>query len=404
MCKTLYNEIMDINKLEQLLKEINHLVKQNEQDKKERTRNGENFNIFKICGIDYYELQHSSIIAELLNPLGSHGQGEKFLKLFMFAYGSNLPIDEIEYDKVSVKKEEWTEAYDGRMDIYVEYAGLPLLIIENKLCAKDQSIQLKKYKEDADTKIKSSLTPSRKYEIVYLTLDGKNASDDSGGGVDYKHMSYARHIVSWLDACMKETIGIPMIRETLLQYQNHIKQLTNQVMADNNKEQLFHLFSQYPDELEEMRNALWNNEYRQYVFEKYVEKELRNSIEMMGLEIDYMDFPYGNEFYVDRKDWKANGIRIFFGKEGNYARTWVGIASEQKVIPQDALECLAGDKPNEWWPYGTQWLPDELSHWDWPCFEKNMVNGCFTKYVISKVKEILAELDEKGISLDKKMI
>lgn len=390
---------MDTNKLEQLLKDVNLLIKQKEWEDKERFRNGENFNIFKVCGIDHYELQHSSIIAELLNPLGSHGQGEKFLKLFMLAYGSDLPINEIEYDKVSIKKEEWTDVYDGRMDIYVEYAGLPLLIIENKLYAKDQSIQLKKYKENAEVKIKSAITPNHKYEIVYLTLDGTDASKDSSAGVYYKRMSYARHIVSWLDACMKEAIGIPIIRETLLQYQNHIKQLTNQVMTDNNKEQLFHIFSQYPDELEEIRNVLWNNEYRKYIFDKYVKKELEHSIKMMGLEIDYMDFPYGNRLYVDRTDWKTNDIRIFFGKEGR-SNPWVGIYSEQMVTPQKALDCLSGYKPNEWWPYGTQRLPDELSHWDWPCFEKNMQNGYFTKYIISKVKEILAELYEKGISLE----
>lgn len=392
-----------MEKIEQLLKDINHFVKQREQKDEERFRNGENFNIFKVCGIDHYELQHSSIIAELLNPYGSHGQSEKFLKLFMQAYGSNLPIDEINYNKVSVKKEEWTDAYDGRMDIYVEYAGLPLLIIENKLYAKDQSIQLKKYKEDADLKIKTSLTPNCKYDIVYLTLDGKDATEDSGDGVDYKRMSYARHIVSWLDVCMRETINIPIIRETLLQYQNHIKQLTNQIMAHNDKEQLYQLFSQYPEELEEIRNALWNNEYRQYIFDKYVKQELRHSIEKMGLEIDYVNFPYGNELFVDRKDWKTNGIRIFFGKEGRYNRTWVGIVSEQMVKPQNALECLAGDKPNEWWPYGTQWLPDELSHWDWPCFEKNMINGGFANYLINKVCEILTELEYKNIDLGNKL-
>lgn len=391
---------MDINKLEQLFKEINHLVKQKEREDQERFRNGEDFNIFKVCGIDHYELQHSSIIAELLNPLGSHGQGERFLKLFMLAYGSNLPIDEIKYDKVSVKKEVWTKEYDGRMDIYVEYAGFPLLIIENKLYAKDQCIQLKKYKEDAELKINSTHPPKYKYEIVYLTLDGKCASKDSGDGVDYKCMSYARHVVSWLDACMKESIGIPIIRETLLQYQNHIKQLTNQIMTDNNKEQLYNLFSQYPDELVEIRDALWNNEYRQYVFDKYVKDKFKDSFESMGMEIDFMNFPCGNVLYVDRKEWKKNGIRIFFGKEGNYARTWVGIISEKNVKPQNALKCLAGDRPTERWPYGTQWLPDDISHWDWPCFDKNMTNGRFVEYVISKVKEILTELEEKGISLE----
>ena len=45
---------------------------------------GENFNVFNILGLSTKEVRtHSAFIAELLNPKGSHGQGDTFLKLFV---------------------------------------------------------------------------------------------------------------------------------------------------------------------------------------------------------------------------------------------------------------------------------------------------------------------------------
>ena len=45
---------------------------------------GENFNVFSILQMESAEVKtHSAIIAELLNPQGSHSQGTLFLKLFL---------------------------------------------------------------------------------------------------------------------------------------------------------------------------------------------------------------------------------------------------------------------------------------------------------------------------------
>ena len=45
---------------------------------------GENFNVFKILGLTTNEVRtHSAFIAELLNPKGSHGCKDTFLKLFI---------------------------------------------------------------------------------------------------------------------------------------------------------------------------------------------------------------------------------------------------------------------------------------------------------------------------------
>jgi len=56
---------------------------------------GTHFNLFEILHIGHYEVRtHSPIIAELLNPTGTHGQGCAFLRKFL----SLLNIGEHEFD------------------------------------------------------------------------------------------------------------------------------------------------------------------------------------------------------------------------------------------------------------------------------------------------------------------
>ena len=200
----------------QLFKAVSQIVQQAKVAKEESRLRGEQFNIFKVCGIDHYELQHSAIIAELLNPQGSHGQGCLYLKLFMETYGSRLSVTNFNSKDIKVMSEEWTTEYDGRMDICINYKDVPFVIIENKLYASDQSIQLRRYDKDAQQR------GAKEYEIVYLTLDGKYASEDSGKGVAYIRMSYSKDIIRWLDLCIEHSSRIPLVRETLIQYQNQL--------------------------------------------------------------------------------------------------------------------------------------------------------------------------------------
>ena len=47
---------------------------------------GENFNVFRILGLESREVRmHSAFLGELLNPAGSHGLKDAFLKLFVEA-------------------------------------------------------------------------------------------------------------------------------------------------------------------------------------------------------------------------------------------------------------------------------------------------------------------------------
>ncbi len=193
---------------------------------------GENFNIFKILGLTTSEVRtHSAFLAELLNPKGHHGQGDLFLKLFLkqheLEFQTENAIVEIEKHTGFIN-EEYTEG--GYIDIIIS-SSKKAIIIENKIYAGDQSKQLIRYSNYAKKAYYNNC------HLLYLTLDGKDASHESKGqlmlNTDYHLISYKDDIIDWLDQCRKEAANFPIIRETITQYSNLIKHLTNQ--ATNNK-------------------------------------------------------------------------------------------------------------------------------------------------------------------------
>ena len=399
-----------MEQIESLLKKVGLLVKQEEDERKASELRGEQFNIFKVCGIDHYELQHSAIIAELLNPQGSHGQGALYLKLFMQVYGSKLPIDKIEFDRVRVRKEKWTEAYDGRMDICVENNGLPFVIIENKLYAKDQSIQLKKYKEDSDKIIKRSQNPEHKYEIVYLTLDGRDATKDSGEGVEYIRMSYSKGIIKWLDLSIEYSARIPLVRETLVQYQNHIKKITNMDVSEYKKQDLYKMLSQYPDVT---RKIIINRfDYWWYVYDNKVKKELLSIADKYSLQFDDSQMKTSCNFSFFEKKWaKINeNERVCISIETektNFKEYFIGIKSSPECVinkQYEPLNCFSGSYSTEKWPFGWKYLEDCYSDWSYDGEAiVTMADGRFSRYIDQLIKDILDELYLKGIDLSEKV-
>lgn len=189
------------------------------------TLTGENFNVFKILNVEASEVRlHSSLIAELLNPKGTHAQHDLYLKLFIDQF------DIREFDTVSALVEaekyvgiintEYTEG--GRIDIAItDSSDGRQIFIENKIYAKDQKNQLRRY-----------FNANNNARLFYLTLHGDQPTSYSSGddipSESIKCISYASDILRWLESCRKESVNIPVVRETLTQYIHLIKYLTNQ--------------------------------------------------------------------------------------------------------------------------------------------------------------------------------
>lgn len=224
-----------IDVLQQLLISINGVLEKEKLEKERCEKNGESFNLFKSLNQSTSELIHSRIIAELLNPKGSHGKGAFFLNRFMSLYDFEFTFDIesvsvfTEFDIGPISK-NYTSG--GRIDILITDANNHALIIENKIYATDQKKQLLRYANYAKSK-------NYDYRIVYLTLDCHEPTEYSTGknpDYDYVMFSYEDDILPWLGQCMEGCSYENTLYSSLFQYSQCLKELLNLMNEENKKE------------------------------------------------------------------------------------------------------------------------------------------------------------------------
>jgi len=204
----------ELSNVKSLIKHAKILVKKNDEI---LAATGGKFNIFRVSGVAHYETIHSSIIAEFLNPHGSHGMHEKFLDAFLSTIDDTTGVDP---SRCRVKTE--FSFSEGRIDILIEDNANAAIVIENKIYASDGHQQLVRYSEFLKNK--------RPNELYYLTLWETEAEDCSvlnseGERVKHTRISYRNHVLKWLERCIQIAAEYPMVRETLRQYRNHIKEI-----------------------------------------------------------------------------------------------------------------------------------------------------------------------------------
>lgn len=234
--------------LTRLIKQVSEILVQEKAQQEEKKKRGEHFNIFEILGLKTSEVRlHSAIIAELLNPNGNHGLGDKFLKAFIndviakkspFSINTTTTEVFVEYPIGSISEDE-TEG--GRIDILLTDNDKQTVIIENKIYAKDQKYQLLRYNNYA---CKTARLSKDQYIILYLTLDGGKASDYSTGIEDFEYfcINYREDVLTWLKHCLCIAAPYPLVRETIQQYINNIKTILA-IMGNDNTEKLMELLT-----------------------------------------------------------------------------------------------------------------------------------------------------------------
>lgn len=214
---------MNKHKLQILLKDINLISKEYKSIKKKDT-----FNIFKVIRKGHEEVGlHSRFLFELLSPYGSHQKKEIFLKLFIQQFNIDFNVVNAQ---VEIEKEN--------IDLLISNRS-QAIIIENKIYAGDQPEQLSRYYEIIKDKNINDIY------IIYLTLNGKPPSDQSiikiPKDVLKKRLfnkSYEKFINPWLNLCLKECPTEPSLRETIVQYQHLLKQLTMSTEVEERKDLL----------------------------------------------------------------------------------------------------------------------------------------------------------------------
>ena len=169
-----------------------------------RDRLAPDFNPFDFIEPD--EMRLSSILAWLLNPEATHGQGGRFLQLFLNRLAAGWRPDAC--DRVKVKTESWVE--EGRLDVIVS-SGNRVFVIENKPWAANQPEQLKRYLTHLDRLMRDDTTlKPADFPLIYLTADGSAPPDSSICAAERLERteagqlhcwSYREHILEWVTQC-----------------------------------------------------------------------------------------------------------------------------------------------------------------------------------------------------------
>ena len=337
-------DVDTMEKIQFLLSQISLLVKKNNEI---LDVTGARFNMFQILGLSHYETMHSAILAAFLNPAGSHGLKESFLKIFL----DIVQIENFDANKASVKTEVSVSDY-GRIDILIESLG-SAIIIENKIYAADQAEQLKRYNEYALHKYGEG-----RYSIIYLTLDGKCASSDSGDGVNYKCVSYKETILKWLERCVSAAARFPLVRETINQYINHLKQLTGQDMNTVFLAEMINLLSKAENIEAVLQIPAFIGAVKDHLLIKMIDA-VAKECDMQGrLRTDLAE----REFYFYKDTWKE-GVSIYFGLDAG--KIYYAIKTKESLlgnaIPNIHLVALFTGEPDTYNPYGREYIYEE----DW---------------------------------------
>ena len=385
--------------IQQFFQEVASICALEQAQQEERNRKGENYNLFSILSIERYELKHSALIANLLDPKGSHGCGDAFLRAFfeIALKGTAYPFES------NTPPHSYTEYYTGpiagdtggRIDILVESKSSHYgLIIENKIYAGDQDKQLTRY----DNYGKETFGAD-KYLLAYLTLYGYDASKESTATksaeeVGYLRLSYAEDILRWLEQCARLAYDKPLVRESLNQYIRTIKQLTYQDMNPKNIRKIINLAVDHPEvvaTLSSKRDAIAQGIRKKYIFAK-----LKEYADQKGWQFDDTEItnPQGEPNIRFRKEGWDGSIIISADsedKKSNYGwwiNLWIGIDS--KVTGAKKLACLEKQSPE--YPMGWEYLttPNWYSAENFPAMKESVAEE-----IINKLDEIIEELGVK---------
>ena len=297
--------------IEQLLSQVKSISRSYERLNE---ANGGNFNIFSVLRIESDEVTtHSRFIAELLNPNGVHGFGDAFLRMFI----DWLNIQGLEkMDTLSCKV--YPEDYQGKVtgmpkpmggsiDILIKEPNSDehVIMIENKIYAGEQEHQLLRY---------HNAYPKGK--LLFLTLWGYESNQESSKSVNYRPVSYEYHIINWLEECRKIAVSNPTLRETLTQYINLIKKLTNQNINTKMNKELAKLFIENKENFDSLAQ-IQNFNIKKYIIEKSVQPLIQEIGKTHNLEVKGNLFGSWPNFSFENEEMAKKGVKCICFSSSN---------------------------------------------------------------------------------------
>lgn len=387
--------------LDSILSEISRMLDLNKQKNAEARKRGEDYNIFEILGKKHSELAHSAFIANILDPNGSHALGVEPLRSFLNNIGVSK-WSEADFNKAEVNVEvaivgksedEW-----GRMDIVIK-SNDKAIIIENKIDAGDQPMQLNRYKTFAKNNFE------RNHTLLYLTLDGHHASNQSAEGLllgsDYLTISYEKDILKLIDDCIRLAVQKPLVREVLVQYRNTVESLVGTNGYECEIKALFEYIMQHGEIISQIftddkylseREMVLNNYHRNDFFHyalKYLVDKLKDYADNNGLICNLDDIFSGGRysgFSFKREGWSKT---IVFQFTMHYWKgCYYGVHSTEEVIPGKKMEHLKA-KPNYHFCYGNTYT--RYKNWNL----EGLISGEIKESIIDAIEKTIEAIDRE---------
>jgi hypothetical protein len=356
----------DFKQLQNLLSQLTLIRKQNERILE---LTGEKFNVFNILGLSTDEVRtHSAFLGEILNPKGSHSQKDLYLKEFINYFNIenfNYSTAVLEIEKsIGFISNDYKEG--GTIDLLITDNN-NAIIIENKIYAGDQKNQLLRYQNYGEKNFMSVY-------LFYLTLDKKIPDKSSTGDLDsskYICISYENDVKNWLEKCKEKSVNQPIIRETITQYINLIKQLTgqstNKIMNEeivnkivNDDDNLKTFFELHKSNLMDDIKMKLTIRFKQQMF------EIADELNLKLVFSDNLGFgkETGFEFHFPDSN---SGYYLSFGFCSYFTRLVYGIFNKKQPYNDDHKSLIVSRLGNGLGWRNWLWLKEfesNLLHWD----------------------------------------
>ena len=269
-----------------------------------------NPNIFIFLKNLSFEIRHSTFLAWLFDAEASHGKGTLFLELFFDSIGEEKPPDD---EKFEIKREQLN------IDILI-ISKTRVIVIENKLEAKDSEGQLKNYREKIEKKFLGL-----KIIFIYWTLEGLYPIDDQEAGF-WRLYSYDK-FVNVLEPIVAQLDGT----KTALYLVDYIEALKIQFLKNSAYSQIGkNLVIKYKSDISK-------------VFANSKKYELPERVTLEFLE-RHSSFTRGNGFFSKEKPYSnafkdaciSNGYELEF--QGKNQSTYF------RFVPKSILSLIGADE------------------------------------------------------------
>jgi hypothetical protein len=193
------------------------------------------FNIFDVLKSAHNEIRHSNVLAWLLDPNGSHGMQELFLRRWLMrifydeqesaSYLDPIKIDSAPFRSVEVRR-EWNHI-DVLVEIETQSGEQWVICIENKIWSWRSAGKLSAYRDRVERAFPSAV--HRAY--IFLTVRAEQPDDDSYVVGRYEQVG------SVLETCLVERGG-SLGQGPRLLIQHYLSVLQERLMEDSKVIQL----------------------------------------------------------------------------------------------------------------------------------------------------------------------